>query len=303
MSLPMLPFWSPLTQTSRAGQVWAGQTSPLSLSRTYAERKVLFAVDKASGASDLLCQLAQLSLSLSQLVCSVFRSNGRPTEGHRSDGQWVIVVLFDTLTGLKSVQMETQKSGVEVKAVAVAANQGWLLSCAGDVVATLLTSAMLSAMLALPQDHFGISKTSMCKSGQVYHKECQSKAVDGEEDGDEDDEGDGGLGEGEDELSSEEGGGAGGNNPNGNSNRNSGKAGPEGESGGAGDQDNGEDEDEGDGDDHEDDDDDENEDNEDDDDDDDGDNEDEEEVVEEEPDEEPDEDDEEALQPPKKRKK
>lgn len=46
--------------------------------------------------------------------------------------------------------METKKSCVEVKAV----NQGLLLSCAGDALATILTSAMFSALLSSAQVSF-----------------------------------------------------------------------------------------------------------------------------------------------------
>ncbi|GAV59926.1 hypothetical protein CFOL_v3_03457 [Cephalotus follicularis] len=178
------------------------------------------------------------------------------------------------------------------------------LTCAAEVLATLLASALLKTQLLAQEYPHGPLLTNKPRIRED-HAHGQTGPTDAEEsDGNEedDDDEDGGFGEGEDDLSDEAG--DYGNHPN--NNKSNPKKGPGGGAGGA--EENGEgdeeedDEEDGDGQDEDDDDDNENE--EEDDDEDDGGEEDEDEAegVDNEEEEEEDED-EEARQPPKKRKK
>ncbi|GMN45252.1 hypothetical protein TIFTF001_014438 [Ficus carica] len=109
--------------------------------------------------------------------------------------------------------METK---TETGVVIMAVNQGSLLTCAVGAITTpattMLTSAMLVALLSSAQELFQMPTISGPKSGGDYNREYQSKAVDAGENGEDRDDddtdggGDGGLGDGEEDFSSEEGG-------------------------------------------------------------------------------------------------
>ncbi|KAL6179543.1 hypothetical protein ACLB2K_051057 [Fragaria x ananassa] len=200
--------------------------------------------------------------------------------------------LICSCTPSASVQMETKKSnGVEV------IGEVWLLTYAWDVLATLLTSAVLS----LAQEPFQLPACGPKNRLANENEYSYSEAVDG----DEEKNNDGGLGDTEEELSSEDEAGAGNSNGKSNNSSKAGAGGDGGEVGKEGEADEDEDDinnrdDNDDGEVDGDEDKDEDEDNKDDDEVEE--NEEEEIIAEEEPDDEEDEE-EEALQPPKKRKK